>query len=149
MKQPCSDELIYNKYQFLSMVRFRASCLVLIVLANCLMGCFSPEEENKLISSDNLTISPEILIGAQFQTVDITTSSPMSVHIPYLVKDEESGYVTNGTTLDFYGAGTVSLELLAPSNINTTHFSHRANLSNHHTPTSSTLWQGKTTRHTQ
>jgi hypothetical protein len=62
------------------------------------------------------------LIGAQFQTVEVTVSSPMSVHIPYLVMDEQSGYVVNGTTLYFDGSGTASVEMLAPSNLNSTHF---------------------------
>ena len=104
------------------MTRVRAACLALVILATNLTGCFSPEEDAELISVDDLTISPGVLIGAQFQTVEVTASSPMSVHVPYLVIDEESGYVVNGTTLDFDGAGTASVEMLAPSNLNSTHF---------------------------
>ena len=104
------------------MTRARAACLALVIIATSLTGCFSPEGDAELISTDDLTIFPEVLIGAQFQTVEITASSPMSVHVPYLVMDEESGYIVNGTTLDFDGAGTASVELLAPSNLNSTHF---------------------------
>ena len=104
------------------MTRARAACLALVIIATSLTGCFSPEENPKLISADDLTISPEVLIGAQFQTVEVTASSTMSVHVPYLVMDEESGFIVNGTTLDFDGAGTASVEMLAPSNLNSTHF---------------------------
>ena len=104
------------------MTRARAACLALVIIATNLTGCFSPEEDVELISVNELNISPAVLIGAQFQTVEITVSSPMSVHIPYLVMDEQSGYVVNGTTLYFDGAGTASVEMLAPSNLNSTHF---------------------------
>ena len=104
------------------MTRARAACLALVIIATSLTGCFSPGEDPELISADDLTISPEVLIGAQFQTVEVTASSTMSVHVPYLVMDDESGYIVNGTTLDFDGAGTVSLEMLAPVNLNSTHF---------------------------
>ena len=104
------------------MTRVRAACLALVIIATSLTGCFSPEGDAELISTDDLTISPEVLIGAHFQTVEVTTSSSMSVHVPYLVMDEESGYIVNGTTLDFDGAGTASVEMLAPSNLNSTHF---------------------------
>ena len=104
------------------MTRVRAACLALVIIATNLTGCFSPEEDIELISVDNLIISPEVLVGAQFQTVEVTASSPMSVHIPYLVMDEDSGYVVNGTTLNFDGTGTAIVEMLAPSNLNSTHF---------------------------
>ena len=104
------------------MTRVRAACLALVIIATNLTGCFFPEEDVELISVEELSISPEVLIGAHFQTVEVTASSPMSVHIPYLVIDEESGYVVNGTTLNFDETGTMSVEMLAPPNLNSTHF---------------------------
>ena len=85
-------------------------------------GCFSAEPDDELIPTSNLTVSPEILVGAQFQSVEFSASSSMSVHIPYLVIDHESGFVVNGTTIDFDGSGTITVEMLAPSNLNSTHF---------------------------
>ena len=104
------------------MTRVHAACLALVMLTTTMTGCFSAEPDNKLIASSDLTISPEVLVGAQFQTVEFSASSSMSVHVPYLVMDHESGYVVNGTTLYFNGAGTASVEMLAPSNLNVTHF---------------------------
>ena len=104
------------------MTRVIATCLTLVLLATTMTGCFSPDADEELIESTDLMITPEILVGAQFQTVEFSASNSMSVHIPYLVLDSESGYVVNGTTLDFDGSGTISIEMLAPSNINSTYF---------------------------
>ena len=104
------------------MTRVIAACLTLVLLTTSITGCFSPEVDEELIVSTDLMITPDILVGAQFQAVEFSTSSSMSVHVPYLVLDPESGYVVNGTTLDFDGAGTLSIEMLAPSNINSTYF---------------------------
>ncbi|GIT41196.1 MAG: hypothetical protein Ct9H300mP10_02060 [Methanobacteriota archaeon] len=104
------------------MTRVHAACLALVMLTTTMTGCFSAEPDNELIASSDLTISPEVLVGAQFQLVEFSASSPMSVHVPYLVLDQESGYVVNGTTLYFDSAGTTSVEMLAPSNLNVTHF---------------------------
>ena len=73
-------------------------------------------------SASDLEISPEIFSGAQFQFVEFTAKRAMSVHIPYFVLDAESGLVTNGTTLNFDGKGTQSLQMLAPSNLPSAHF---------------------------
>ena len=104
------------------MTRVIATCLTLVLLATTMTGCFSPDADEELIESTDSMITPEILVGAQFQTVEFSASNSMSVHIPYLVLDSESGYVVNGTTLDFDGSGTISIEMLAPSNINSTYF---------------------------
>ena len=104
------------------MVRAFAVCLSLIIMSTCASGCFSPDDDSILISTDKISISPEVLLGAQFQTVNFTTSSSMSIHVPYLVLDEDSGYVVNGTTLDFASSGTKSIEMLAPSNLNMSYF---------------------------
>ena len=104
------------------MTRAIAVCLALVLLTTTMTGCFSPDADEELIASDNLTITPDILVGANFQTVEFSTSSSMSVHVPYLVLDPDSGYVVNGTTLNFDGSGTASIEMLAPSNTNSTYF---------------------------
>ncbi|RTZ93560.1 MAG: hypothetical protein DSY41_04945, partial [Candidatus Poseidoniales archaeon] len=103
------------------MPRIAALCIALVILATPLSGCYSFEEESSILSED-LSISPEVLLGAHFQSVEFSSSSSMSVHVPYLVIDAESGYVVNGTTLDFDGAGTTTIEMLAPSNLASAHF---------------------------
>ena len=83
------------------MKRLSGGTIALIILATTLTGCFSPEPDDEMIAAGDLTVSPEVLVGAQFQLVEFSASSPMSVHVPYLVLDQESGYVVNGTTLYF------------------------------------------------
>lgn len=56
------------------------------------------------------------------QAVEIIASSSMSVHIPYLIIDTASGFVVNGTTLHFSGSGVQSVEMIAPSNIDSAYF---------------------------
>ena len=114
--------MIYCQHQSELMTRAIAVCLALVLLTTTMTGCFSPDADEELIASDNLTITPDILAGANFQTVEFSTSSSMSVHVPYLVLDPDSGYVVNGTTLNFDGSGTASIEMLAPSNTNSTYF---------------------------
>ena len=91
------------------MNRVTAVCLALVLLTTTMTGCFSPEADEELIEAGDLMITPDILVGAQFQAVEFSASSSMSVHVPYLVLDPDSGYVVNGTTLDFDGAGTAVL----------------------------------------
>ena len=104
------------------MTRAIAACLTLVLLSTSMSGCFSADTDEELIEPSNLTISPDTLLGAQFQTVEFSASSAMSVHVPYLVLDPDSGYVVNGTTLKFAESGTTSIEFLAPSNANSTYF---------------------------
>ena len=83
-------------------------------------GCMDSTEPEPTAS--DLQIEPEILIGAEFQFVEFTAKRPMSVHIPYFIVDEQTGLVTNGTTLQFSAEGSQSLQLLAPSNLPSAHF---------------------------
>ena len=114
--------MIYSQHQSELMTRAIAACLTLVLLSTSMSGCFSADTDEELIEPSNLTISPDTLLGAQFQTVEFSASSAMSVHVPYLVLDPDSGYVVNGTTLKFAESGTTSIELLAPSNANSTYF---------------------------
>ena len=83
-------------------------------------GCMDSTEPEPTAS--DLQIEPKILIGAEFQFVEFTAKRPMSVHIPYFIVDEQTGLVTNGTTLQFSAEGSQSLQMLAPSNLPSAHF---------------------------
>jgi hypothetical protein len=94
--------------------------LVALLLLPSLSGCMAQDEPQP--SASDLVISPEFLSGAQFQSVEFSANMALSVHIPYLVIDPDSGFVTNGTTLHFDAKGTQSIQLLAPSNLGSAHF---------------------------
>ena len=102
--------MIYSQHQSDLMTRAIAACRTLVLLSTSMSGCFSADTDEELIEPSNLTISPDTLLGAQFQTVEFSASSAMSVHVPYLVLDPDSGYVVNGTTLKFAESGTTSIE---------------------------------------
>ena len=105
-----------------SMPRIVSICVSLLVLSAPLAGCFSDSGQTGLIPVGDLSVSPTPLAGAQLQTVEFTASSPMSVHIPYLVLDGTSGLVTNGTTLQFTSPGTQEVGMIAPPNTEHSYF---------------------------
>jgi hypothetical protein len=80
------------------------------------------DPEQSEYSLDDLHIEPEFLIGAQFELVEFTANRAMSIHVPYFIIDEESGLVTNGTTLDFKTKGSKSIVMLTPSNLPSVYF---------------------------
>ena len=104
------------------MTRVAAVCLALVIMAAPVTGCFSGSDGVEKIPPSDLEISPSPLSGASLQPVSFSASSPMSVHVPYLVKDDETGYFTNGTTLRFESPGTETIEMIAPPNIGSAFF---------------------------
>ena len=68
-----------------------ALLLVLLMVSAPLSGCFG-EEESAPTSSD-LAVNPEVMVAGSFQLVSLSASAGMSVYIPYLVKDPETGFV--------------------------------------------------------
>ncbi len=100
------------------MPRIAAMLFSLVIISVSFQGCLMPEEDGPFVSVDDLEILPNILVGAQFQEIEISVSNPMSIHIPYLIIDDVTGFVVNGTTLDFQGPESKIIELLAPPNTN-------------------------------
>ena len=94
--------------------------LAVLLMLPSFTGCMGSDESD-LVASD-LQIEPEILAGAQFQFVEFNAERSMSVHIPYFVIDTDSGFVTNGTTLQFSAKGSQTVQMLAPSNLPSAHF---------------------------
>ena len=90
----------------------RVILLVLLMILAPLSGCFGSSDGD--VSADNLTVGPEVLSSGEFQVVELSASSDMSVFIPYLVIDPSSGYVQNSTVLDIANGKSASVELLAP-----------------------------------
>ena len=104
------------------MTRLLAGCVVLALLVTPLMGCISVSDSESPPSPDDLTINPSPLVGAILQEVEFSASSPMNVHIPYLVRDEVTGLFSNGTTLRFDTPGSQVIEIIAPPNIESAYF---------------------------
>jgi len=95
--------------------------LVFLFILPALSGCFGNQNNSKLDKED-LIISPDILTGAVFQSVEFSAEKAMSVHVPYFVIDSVSGYVTNSTTLHFEKEGMQIIQMLVPTNVKTAYF---------------------------
>ena len=65
-------------------------------------------------SSSDLSVNPEVVVAGAFQSISLSASEGMSVYIPYLIKDPETGFVQNTTVVDIGGGDTVVLEVLVP-----------------------------------
>ena len=91
---------------------FSALLMVMLMASAPLSGCFG--EEGGEPSSSDLSVNPEVVVAGVFQPIELVASESMSVYVPYLIKDPETGFVQNTTVVDIGGGDTVVLEVLAP-----------------------------------
>ena len=76
-----------------------ALLLVTVMISAPLGGCLFNEEESSADAS-SLSVLPEVLEAGVFQSVELSAKASMSVYIPYLVIDPETGFVQNSTVVD-------------------------------------------------
>ena len=104
------------------MVSSRVAHALVLVLLMCsapLSGCFAPEDGAALPAEDDLEIRPSTWIGGEFQTVAFTAEEPLSLYVPYLLRDPATNFVQNSTIVDLNEGETVELTLLAPPRTST------------------------------
>ncbi|MDP7000261.1 MAG: hypothetical protein QGH90_00005, partial [Candidatus Poseidoniaceae archaeon] len=89
----------------------------LFVLAP-LSGCFGGDE-GVVHLTDELSFTPNVLDGGEFQGVTLQADADMAVFIPYLILNEVSGYVQNSTVVDLKAGQSIQLSLLAPPRTDT------------------------------
>ena len=97
------------------MSRRRASNALLLVFLMMLApssGCFAEEEGP--ISEKSLDVDEEVLISGVFQDVGLSARAALSVFVPYLVRDPETGFVQNSTVVDLGKGDSLAVEILAP-----------------------------------
>ena len=90
-----------------------AGFLALLFCLAPLSGCFG-EDNGDSLSSDDVVITPAIFTGGVFQGVTIAADSDMSAFIPYLILNQDSGFVQNSTVVDLKAGESVLLSVLAP-----------------------------------
>lgn len=95
-----------------------AGFLVLLFCLAPLSGCFGEDNDNSL-KSDDITITPGILRGGEFQGLTIAADSDMSAFVPYLIMNPENGFVQNSTVIDLEAGESVLLTILAPPRTDT------------------------------
>ena len=89
-----------------------ALLMVVLVMSAPLSGCFG--EEGSEASATSLEVLPEVLVAGVFQNVELRASASLSVYIPYLIKDPETGFVQNSTVVDIKSGSSITIEMLAP-----------------------------------
>ena len=72
--------------------------LVIIMLSGPISGCINPDSSD--LNVDDLMIDIPFVEGGYFQDIELKASTKMSVFIPYLILDEETGFVQNSTVVD-------------------------------------------------
>ena len=97
----------------------QALMLVLIMMMAPLAGCFGENENDGVVRSGDVTITPVTMIGGVFQGLTISAEQDLSAFIPYLIKNEESGFIQNSTVLDLRAGDSVLLNVLAPPRTDT------------------------------
>ena len=90
----------------------RVFLAVLLIISAPMSGCMREGSEGA--NSEDLVITPNILISGVFQDISLIAEKDISVFVPYLVKDPVSGYVQNSTIVDIEEGISVSLEVLSP-----------------------------------
>ncbi|MBO13671.1 MAG: hypothetical protein CMJ68_23325 [Planctomycetaceae bacterium] len=86
------------------------------MLSAPLGGCIFPEEDSSADAS-SLSVLPEVLEAGIFQPIELSSKAAISVYIPYLVIDPETGYVQNSTVVDLSSGSSTTIEMLAPPRI--------------------------------
>ena len=92
-----------------------AALLVLLMVTAPLSGCFASSENSP--TEGDLSVNITTLEGGFFQEVEFAASNSMSVFIPYLIIDQNTGFVQNSTVIDLEEGGAERLSILAPPRV--------------------------------
>tara|TARA_B100000614_G_scaffold39735_1_gene32500 strand:- start:6149 stop:7873 length:1725 start_codon:yes stop_codon:yes gene_type:complete len=84
-----------------------------------LAGCFGEGGDDSAITTGDVSVTPETLIGGVFQGLTITADVDLSAYVPYLILNDDSGFVQNSTVLDLKAGDSVLLTVLAPPRTDT------------------------------
>ena len=97
----------------------QAFVLVAVMVLAPLSGCFGENMSARVNSESDVVITPETLSGGVFQGLTIAAEKDLSAFVPYLILNEDSGYVQNSTVVDLRAGESVLLNVLAPPRTNT------------------------------
>ena len=97
----------------------QAAFLVLLMLLTPLSGCFGQQDGVGLESAEDVVITPPVLTGGVFQGLTIAAETDLSAFVPYLILNQDSGFVQNSTIVDLKAVDSVLLNVLAPPRTDT------------------------------
>ena len=75
--------------------------LALLLLLPAFAGCLDSGNTAQPSLAASVSMAPGELVGGTFQPVEFTARQPLSLLVPYPVRDSITGLVQNGTVLDF------------------------------------------------
>ena len=95
-----------------------STLFILLMFGSTLQGCFGGNDGD-VVNSGDVTVTPQILSGGVFQGLTIAAEKDLSAYIPYLILNEDTGYVQNSTVVDVKAGESVLLNVLAPPRTDT------------------------------
>ena len=95
-----------------------AGFLALLFCLASLSGCFGEDVDSGIREGD-VTITPKVWIGGEFQAITIAAESDISAFIPYLILNPENGFIQNSTIVDIKAGKSVQLTVLSPPRTDT------------------------------
>ena len=95
-----------------------AGFLALLFCLAPLSGCFGEDGDSSVTEGD-VVVTPAILTGGVFQGLTIAADSDLSAFVPYLIFNQDSGFVQNSTVVDLEAGESVLLNVLAPPRTDT------------------------------
>ena len=102
-----------RELMFAWMMRVKAVLLTLLFTTSMFAGCLGSNDEGSPVA-DDLDVGVQTLIGGIFQNVKFSASNDLSVYIPYLIMNPDSGYVQNSTIIDIKKGSSIEVSILAP-----------------------------------
>ena len=97
----------------------QALMLVTVMFLAPLSGCFGENMDERVSSENDVVVTPQTLSGGVFQGLTVAAEKDLSVFIPYLILNEDSGYVQNSTVVDLKAGESILLNVLAPPRTDT------------------------------
>ncbi len=97
----------------------QALFLVCIMVLMPISGCFGEQNKTGPASEGDVVVTPMVWTGGVFQGVTIEAETDLSAFVPYLVQNEEEGFIQNSTVVDIKAGESVLLSVLAPPRTDT------------------------------
>lgn len=99
--------------------KFHTVVFTLLMVSASLSGCFGNDEEEIGNYSSSVELTPTTLIGGVLQVVSFSSSEDVSVLVPYLFKQSDTGLFQNGTIINIENGDSIELEILVPPRTDT------------------------------
>ena len=97
----------------------QALFLVCIMVLMPISGCFGEQNKTGPASEGDVVVTPMVWTGGVFQGVTIEAETDLSAFVPYLVQNEEEGFIQNSTVVDIKAGESILLSVLAPPRTDT------------------------------